>query len=151
MKESAKMKTETKKSVLEQLKEFVIANEKFTTQQAVEGTKLNRNQIYTALWKLGKLGMITRVGEGQYERTGLTPVNKTVKKRKAKAKPSYTLTDRVQVAERDKRYLKERLDELTFRMARVNAQHEDALAIIRYLEDKLFKAIQFDAKKNGNT
>lgn len=145
------MKTETKKSVLEQLKEFVITNEKFTTQQAVEGTKLNRNQIYTALWKLGKLGMITRVGEGQYERTGLTPVNKTVKKRKAKAKPSYTLTDRVQVAERDKRYLKERLDELTFRMARVNAQHEDALAIIRYLEDKLFKAIQFDAKKNGNT
>ena len=82
MKESAKMKTETKKSVLEQLKEFVTANEKFTTQQAVEGTKLNRNQIYTALWKLGKLGMITRVSEGQYERTGLTPVNKTVKKRK---------------------------------------------------------------------
>ena len=153
--------SKTKKSVMEQVKEFIASNPKFTIKE-LRGAMPNVDvgQLNTSVWKLTNIyKKIRRVGEGQYE---LTDVNKTeqpaVEPQPAKAKPkakrraqTVTMTDRVAVAERDNRYLKERIEDLTYRMTKLNVQYEDALAVIRYLENKLFIAIQFNAKNNGNT
>lgn len=116
-------------------------------------------QITTALWFMKRKGTVTHDPDTHIYK--LTPVNKSeqpaVEVQPAKAKPkakakkrTYTMTDRVVVAERDNRYLKERVEDLTARMSKLNVQYEDALAIVRYLEEKLFKAIQFNAR-HGNT
>jgi len=152
--------SKTKKSVMEQVKEFIATHPKFTIKELRASLPdVDANQLSTALWKLTNMyKKVRRVGGGQYE---LTDVNKTeqpaVEPQPAKAKPkakrraqTVTMTDRAAVAERDNRYLKERIEDLTYRMTKLNVQYEDALAIIRYLEDKLFKAIQFNAKNNGN-
>lgn len=153
--------SKTKKSVMEQVTEFIASNPKFTMKE-LRGAMPNVDvgQLSTSVWKLTNIyKKIRRVGKGQYE---LTDVNKTeqpaVEPQPAKAKPkakrrakTVTMTDRATVAERDNIFLKSRLEDMTRRMTTLNNQYEDALAIIRYLENKLFIAIQFNAKNNGNT
>ena len=152
MKESAQMNTETKqpKSVLQQVKEYLADNATIVVSEFAKASGLPRNQISTALWKLQKLDMVKKAGVGVYERLELTPVNKPKKKRKVRAKQTVTMTDRAVVAERDNRFYKEQLEDFAGRLRSLNVKYQDALVLIRYLEEKLFKAIQFDAKNNGN-
>lgn len=148
------------KSVMEQVKEFIATHPKFKVIDVKAGlASLPRNQVGTAVWKLEKTNVVRKISADEYE---LTPVNNTaqpaVNAKPAKAKPkakrrakTVTMTDRATVAERDNIFLKSRIEDMTRRMTTLNNQYEDALAIIRYLENKLFIAIQFNAKNNGNT
>lgn len=166
MKESAQMNTETQeistenKSVMDKVKDYVTNNAVINAKDVEKETGVPRNQISTALWKLVKKGMVIKTGIGLYERIRLTPVNKR-KKRKV-TKPRTTPNGKEIIK------LKTELDhaageilhwrnqahknEATMNQLRQADQNlQDALAVIRYLEQKLFIAIQLDAKNNGNT
>lgn len=154
MKESAKM--DKSKSVMKCVKEFMASNPQFTSEQVRQAyPDKDKNQISTALWKLNVAKLLSKSEDGTYT-VLLTDVNKSTepqRKRKVKAKrrmQTATMTDRATVAERDNRFLKGNIQELNHQLTKLNIQYEDSLTIIRYLEDKLFKAIQFDAR-NGNT
>ena len=96
--------------------------------------KSRAKQISTVLFQMRKKGILHRgVDTGVYT---LTPVNTSV----AKAEP----TQNKPVSTREVEA------ELMLRNQELFHKLEDALAIIRYLEDKVFKAIQFNAQQHGS-
>jgi hypothetical protein len=108
--------------------------------------------MYALLWTMKKAGILVHDREANvYKLAGvLTAVNKSPEP-EAKPEPKATPLPPKGSYEREIR-------ELTFRVSQLNAhittQHNqltDALAVIRYLEGKLFKAIQFDARNGGNS
>lgn len=156
--------TKTKsKSVMECVKEFIAANPKFTVKQLREAyPDKGQNQLNTALWKLTHMYKKLRMlGRGEYE---LTDVNNSqpVTKAKPKAKRKYVRRDTTTIKQ-----LQDKLHEanqeivqwskqaqnaalLAGKLQRVQHDLDEALVLIRYLENKLFIAIQFDAKNNGS-
>lgn len=97
--------------------------------------------ISTALWNLKQIGVINHATDGQYT---LTPVNKT-------EKPAPKVNDRrLQDALAQANMWREEAQSKTMIAEKLNVRYEDALAVVRYLEDKLFKLIQSNAR-NGNS
>ena len=96
--------------------------------------------ISTALWNLKQIGVISHADSGEYT---LTPVNKT-------EKPAPKVNDRrLQDALAQANMWRESAQSKTMIAEKLNVRYEDALAVVRYLEDKLFKLIQSNAR-NGN-
>lgn len=159
-----------KKSLMQRIINAATINPKGVTAAQIKNSVSNTpNAVSVALWKLKKDGVLTHDPKtGVYTLTGVnkseavaTPVAPaaTPKKRGRPAKPkaitvsvhsdlpapkeSKEVTNlKFQVSQ-----LSLELKEMTERAARLNVQYEDALAVIRFLEDKLFKAIQFDARR----
>jgi hypothetical protein len=114
-------------------------------------TKVSR--ISVVLWQLKKAGVITHnLKTGFYS---LTPVNKTeepVEQPKAQPKVAPAVTERqLHIAQRDAKYWKELAEERHELATKLNVKYEDALAIVRYLEEKLFKAVQFNTRNGRNS
>jgi hypothetical protein len=96
--------------------------------------------ISTAIWNLKQIGAISHADSGEYT---LTPVNKT-------EKPAPKVNDRrLQDALAQANIWREEAQSKTMIAEKLNVRYEDALAVVRYLEDKLFKLIQSNAR-NGN-
>jgi len=116
--------------------------------------------ISTALWNLKKIGVVNHdTASGEYT---LTSVNKTAEQVVSKAKPSHSEAVKEGMAKTisklntqiaDYKKTLDRADtvyeELSTRYRvlqsthnQIKEAHEDALAIIRYLENKLFVAIK---------
>ena len=96
--------------------------------------------ISTALWNLKQIGVISHADSGE---STLTPVNKT-------EKPAPKVNDRrLQDALAQVEIWRESAQSKTMIAEKLNVRYEDALAVVRYLEDKLFKLIQSNAR-NGN-
>ena len=129
-----KINTRPDKSVMDCVKEFIAAG--FTTFVVDDVCKLYperpKSQIATALWKLRNAGTVSKDDvTGVY--TVLTGVNAPAPKAEPKAAAFETVS-------------KERYDKLVERWTTLYGEHEDALAIIRYLENKLYVALQQVAK-----
>jgi len=151
-----------------------------TAQQIKNAVPNTPNAVSVAFWKLKKEGVLSHDPKtGLYTLTGVnkseaeaTPVvadatptapKPVAKKRGRPAKPkakTITVTVNDKPSVEYKRML-ERADatyaDLAARMqwlqgehVKLGEQHTDALAVIRYLEDKLFKAIQIIDARRGN-
>lgn len=158
-----KVNTRPAKSVMDCVKEFIAAGfDTFTITDVCNlYTGVPKNQIATALWKLRTKGVLSKDDNtGKY--TVLTGVNAPAPaevKPKAKAKPKAVakpaaedkLAKRLHVAERDAKYWAERANDINNAYQKLRLGHEDALAIIRYLENKLYVALQMVAKNGSNS
>lgn len=158
-------KTQTK-SVMQCVKEFIAQNTEFTTKQLREAyPNIDPNQLSTAVWKLtAQQKMLRKIGEGQYA-TVLTDVNKSEQpaekaKPVAKKKKSASNSKIAQLKDQLENASKEILHwhkeaqnskKLLHELRHADEQLQDALTLIRYLENKLVIAIQFNARNNGNT
>ena len=113
------------------------------------------NSLYSLLWKLKKSGFLTHDPEthkymvADASAIKLTAVNKTAKPKKHVI--GATPLPPKGSDEREIRELGYRVHGLKNQVTRIEGQYIDALAIIRYLEDKLFKAIQHDARNGSNS
>lgn len=128
----------------------------FTTEDVKRQVKgILPNSLYSMLWKFKKSGFLTHDPEthkymvADASAIKLTAVNKTAKPKKhvigaAPLPPKGS-------DEREIRELGYRVHGLKNQVSRIEGQYIDALAIIRYLEDKLFKAIQHDARNGRNS
>ena len=167
----------THKPVMQRVKEFATATNTFTFADAhMALSDIPRGQVSTALWKLCKAGFITKDDAGVY--TVLTDVNKPVEvkakvkakaKAKAKAKtskprpPSAKVTiERLEIRINEAMHeilqwsgkakdAQDQLDRTQDALLNLRQNHEDALAIIRYLENKLYVALQMVAKHGSNS
>lgn len=162
------------KSVMDCVKEFLSAGfDTFTIADVCNlYTGIPKNQIATALWRLRAKGVLSKDDNtGKY--TVLTGVNapapaevkpKTAPKAKAKAptkRPPHTtaeLNKKLKEANEEIVYWSKQYHELAHKKAvtheqwlNLRQQHEDALAIIRYLENKLYVALQQVAKNGSNS
>ena len=159
------------KSVMDCVKEFIAATAPapFTFDE-VRKTYSDRpkTQLATALWKLRKQGVVSK-DDATGVFTVLTGVNalptetkpevKAKPKAKPRAKPKAVakpttedaLAKKLHVAERDAKYWAERANDINNSYQKLRLDHEDALAIIRYLENKLYVALQLVAKNGGNS
>ena len=108
--------------------------------------KYKAGYISTALWNLKQIGVISHADSGEYT---LTPVNKTEKPAPVKAEPKVN-DRRLQDALAQANMWRESAQSKTMIAEKLNVRYEDALAVVRYLEDKLFKLIQSNAR-NGNS
>ena len=160
-------------SVMQRVKEFATANKTFTLADVCKAHPgAPKNQLSTALWKLRKAGAVAKDEAGVY--TLLTDVNKPVEvkatgkpkaKAKAKAKtskprpPSAKVTIerleiRINEAMREIMHWNKVAKDMTekaYLADKLNTQLEDAMAIIRYLESKLYVALQMVAKNGSNS
>lgn len=114
---------------------------------------IKTSRMSVVLWQLKKAGVVTHNPKtGVYS---LTPVNKTaepVEQPKAEPKVAPAVKEKqLHIAQRDAQYWKEVAEMRMEVITRIKQEHEDALSVIRYLEDKLFKAIQFDARNGRNS
>ena len=153
----------THKPVMQRVKEFATANKTFPFADAhMALSDIPRGQVSTALWKLRKAGFITKDDAGVY--TVLTDVNKPVEV-KAKAKPKKRrVAKNVQTIEYMRQQLNNAAKEIlhwnkvakdmtdkAYLAEKLNVQLEDAMAVIRYLENKLYVAMQMVAKRGSNS
>jgi hypothetical protein len=140
-----------------QIREFIKNKPKFTNKQIyAQFPNLTHKQVSMAMFKLKSDNMIRRIAFGKWENLTLTSVNKTPViqfTNTAKSKEIADLKVKLEQATQDilhwHRLAKEN-DEASKRLTTVQQQLDDALSIIRYLEEKLFVAIQLNAKNNGN-
>jgi len=100
-------------------------------------------QVTSTLWKMKKLGKVSHSKETHLYKL-LTDVNKT-----KQAEPKVN-DRRLQDALAQADIWREEAQSKTMLAEKLNVRYEDALAVIRYLEDKLFKVIQSNAR-NGNS
>ena len=141
-----------------QIREFVKNKPKFTNKQLyAEFPHLTHKQISMALFNMKKDNMVRLLTRGKWENLTLTPVNKarvaTRTYTNTKSKEIADLKVKLEQANHDILYwnkLAKESEGIRQQFQKVNADLQDALAIIRYLENKLFIAIQHDAKNNGN-
>lgn len=117
------------------------------------------NSLYALMWKLKRdkilshdkvTGKYTLVGDPSAIKS--TRVNKS-KKPKTRLQSAETVQSLPSKGsyEREIRELGHKVHALRTHVTRLEGQYHDSLAIIRYLEDKLFKAIQFDARNGSNS
>jgi hypothetical protein len=109
------------------------------------------NYISTALWNLKKIGVVNHdLDSGEYKLTG---VNKPVEVAQApKVVTKITTNDKLlHIAQRDAKYWQEMAESRTELATKLNVQYEDALAVIRYLENKLVKGIQLNTRNGRNS
>lgn len=160
------------KSVMDCVKEFASAHKTFTIDDVCKTySGVPKTQISTALWKLRGAGIVAKHEDGMY--TVLTDVNKPVGVPKpfvTKPKPTHSeavksgmaktisklnteiAEHKKTIARADQVYedLATRYKVLQSTHGSLRQQHEDALAIIRYLENKLYVALQQVAKNGSN-
>jgi hypothetical protein len=149
-------------TVMQRVKEFATATNTFTLADVCKAHPgVPKNQLSTALWKLRKAGAVAKDEAGVY--TVLTDVNKPVGvKAKAKAKPkkrrvakdpdvNETYEKLIRSQAQDILTVRDQLDRTQDALLNLRQQHEDALAIIRYLESKLYVALQMVAKNGSNS
>jgi predicted RNase H-like nuclease (RuvC/YqgF family) len=125
----------------------------FTTKDARTHIKgLRASTLHSMLWKLKRDNVLKRDDAGKYTlvnapaSTPAANVSTRVYKKKERPQSSGDA-----VYEREIRDLTFRVRQLNEHTAQLKTQLDDALSIIRYLEDKLFKAIQFDARNGSNS
>jgi predicted RNase H-like nuclease (RuvC/YqgF family) len=125
----------------------------FTTKDARTQIKgLRASTLHSMLWKLKRDNVLKRDDAGKYTlvnapaSTPAANVSTRVYKKKERPQSSGDA-----VYEREIRDLTFRVRQLNEHTAQLKTQLDDALSIIRYLEDKLFKAIQFDARNGSNS
>jgi hypothetical protein len=164
-------------TVMQRVKEFATATNTFTLADVCKAHPgVPKGQLSTALWKARKAGFVTKDDAGVY--TVLTDVNKPVEvkatvkpkaKAKAKAKtskprpPSAKVTiERLEIRINEAMHeilqwsgkakdAQDQLDRTQDALLNLRQNHEDALAIIRYLENKLYVALQMVAKHGSNS
>jgi len=126
----------------------------FTTKDARTHIKgLRASTLHSMLWKLKRDNVLVRDDAGKY-----TLVNAPAPTPAANVStPVYKKKQRLMSAE-DAGVSRRVYDDLAHQLTRTQTslanmkqRYEDALSIIRYLEDKLFKAIQFDARNGSNS
>ena len=104
--------------------------------------------LSATLWNLKKIGVINH--DKPYGTYTLTSVNKTQEQAvPIKAEPKVN-DRRLQDALAQANIWREEAQSKTMIAEKLNVRYEDALAVVRYLEDKLFKLIQSNAR-NGNS
>lgn len=127
----------------------------FTTTDVREKIKgINLSSMHALMWNLKKKGILSHDKEsGVYKLVNAPTANVStgVDKKKKLGRPR-----KAQAAAQTpdlNQYTRQSVNEaaLMIRNNELNHKLEDALAIIRYLEDKLFKAIQFDARNGRNS
>lgn len=156
-----KTNAQTGKSLATRVMEYAAAHPTFKSADvtAVCSDKPS-GQVQTTLWALRKKGLLTKdEATGAY--SVLTGVNAppTEAKPEVKDKPkavekptgNAALEKKLHIAERDAKYWQERSEMHMHTITALRQQHEDALAIIRYLENKLYIALQMVAKNGGNS
>lgn len=152
-KSKRKVNTRPAKSVMDYVKEFASANKTFTINQVYEAyPDKSKPQIQTALWKLRNAGMVAKAEDGTY--TVLTDVNKPVAQKPRVAKDpdvNETYEKLIRSQAQEINILRGQLDRAQDALLNLRRDHEDALAIIRYLENKLYVALQMVAKNGGNS
>jgi DNA-binding HxlR family transcriptional regulator len=106
---------------------------------------IKTNYISSSLWNLKKAGTVNHnIDSGEYT---LTSVNKT-QEQAAPIKAEPKVDDRrLQHAVFEANRWREEAQSKTMIAEKLNVQYEDALAVVRYLEDKLFKLIQINARQ----
>lgn len=140
-------------------------NERILTVLATKGTvtladiraalpDTKTSNISTTLWVLKKQGKIEH--DIEYGLYALTSVNKKAEapKEEPKAEPKIAPAvkeKQLHIAQRDAKYWKGVAEERTALATRLNVQYEDALAIIRYLENKLYVVMQQGNKSGRNS
>lgn len=120
--------------------------EGFTVAQAREGLKSTSSRCSVLLWKMKKDGELTH--DAKTKQYKLTGVNKAPAVPAAEPKP-ITFPVRT-AADREIRDLKFQVGQMRTELERMDREQANAVAVIRYLEDKLFKAIQHDARNGRN-
>jgi hypothetical protein len=125
----------------------------FTTKDARTQIKgLRASTLHSMLWKLKRDNVLKRDDAGKYTLVNApapTPAaNVSTRVYKKKERPQ---SSGDAMYEREIRDLTFRVRQLNEHTAQLKTQLDDALSIIRYLEDKLFKAIQFDARNGSNS
>lgn len=159
-----------KKSLTQRIIHAATINPNGVTAAQIKNAVPNTgNAVSVALWKLKKEGVLSHdIKTGVYKLTGVnkseaeaTPVvpAATPKKRGRPVKKLTVTVNDAPPAFKESReisnlkfqvsQLGSELGDMTERAAKLNVQYEDALAVIRFLEDKLFRAIQHDARR-GN-
>ena len=142
-----------------QIREFVKNKPKFTNKQLyAEFPHLTHKQISMALFNMKKDNMVRLLTRGKWENLTLTPVNKarvaTRTYTNTKSKEIADLKVKLEQANHDILYwnkLAKKAEEMQAHINLVEHDLDEALVLIRYLENKLFIAIQHDARTNGNT
>lgn len=145
------MKTNTRNQILKVAKEL---SDGFKAADVRARVKAKTSRVSVMLWQLKKDGVLSHdIKTGVYK---LTDVNKLadikptapkpVKKAIVPAKPKQELMEGFDV-----RHWHGKFVDMQSRAVKLNVQYEDAMAVVRYLEDKLFKAIQHDARHGRNT
>lgn len=151
MTQATRKSTRPGKSVMDCVKEFIAGtNTPFTLSEVCNAyTDVPKPQLATALWKLRGAGVVHKDDQtGVF--TVLTGVNapapkpKAKPKAKAKAKPTSPNEETTKL----EAYYRDQHRRAGEALSNLRQQHEDALAIIRYLENKLYVALQ-QVVKNG--
>lgn len=110
---------------------------------------IKTSRMSVVLWQLKKAGVITHnMKTGIYTLTGVNNSAETVEA--PKVAPAVR-DKQLHIAQRDAKYYKELADSRLELATKLNVQYEDALSVIRYLEDKLFKAIQLNTRNGRNS
>lgn len=126
--------------------------EGFTAAQAREAIKVTAKRLYVVLWQMKKAGVLTH--DEAAHTYALTGVNK--KKVAPEVPPPMVPMPEPQkpIVIKDTKEvssLRFQVSQLKKYNEEVEERYNDALAIVRYLEDKLFRAIQHDARRGSNT
>lgn len=128
----------------------------FKSADVRAAVKAKANRISVMLWHLKKQGVLEHdINTGVYKLTGVnkseatpTPTPAPAPKPTPKATPKAASKPTLDIHyER----LAERHVELRDTCDKLNVQYQDALAVIRWLEEKLIKAIQYDARRGSDT
>lgn len=134
-----------KQSVREQIVKFAnTQTDGFLAREVLNAIKAPAKQVTSALWLLKKNGVLAH--DKANHRYKLTGVNKA---------PALA-ADTVPISILNKAHsayadLVGELQSEREKVSKAKEQYEDALAIIRYLEDKLFRAIRHDARRGSNS
>ena len=143
-----------KQSVRQQVLNFANKHpDGFTAADVRKAIKADPKRLYVVLWQMKKSGELKHNDSTHiYSLSSLTGVNKkpvVVKPEPPSTKPDYE----IMLKKADESYadLAARLQDERQRRTKTEERYNDALAIVRYLEDKLFKAIQYDVRRGSNT
>jgi hypothetical protein len=124
----------------------------FTTKDARTQIKgLRASTLHSMLWKLKRDNVLKRDDAGKYTLVNAPAPTPTANVSTPVYKKKRLQSSGDAVYEREIRDLTFRVRQLNEHTAQLKTQLDDALSIIRYLEDKLFKAIQFDARNGSNS
>lgn len=147
--------TQPQKSVMDCVKEFIAANpDKPFTMDDLSKAYPNKPkpQLANAVWVLRMKGKLTRATDGTLSvLTGVNAIKPEVKtktKRKTKRKIKVVKPTAPRPQPANNSVSEAEYNRLMEKWVNLRQQHEDALAIIRYLENKLYVALQL-AAQNG--
>jgi hypothetical protein len=153
------MKTKQRKSVAQRVADYVNKHPTNISAATLVAAypKIPKPQLATALWKLHKSGVISRVSEGVYEL--LSGADAPMPKKKAKARQNSkeaeliarlgAASEEIMQWNTDYKSLKRELEAVKMERDDYKEElneHDDQDAIIRYLEQKLWVAFNHIAR-----